>query len=188
MIDASHKSAKARATPSNYCEALGRACRSKACDFGCKLLRERARHPAGLPAAHAMADAAVPETGEGIVPAVRQDPVTYGPESSSELTTESTMLAGHQIVPPAAAKPTKRRTRGTPEGQIDLSSLASDNHLSVLKAALAGLEQVDVIMSMSARMLGIAQAGTALDTLRETKRRLAALIAEVTRADSRTET
>jgi len=88
----------------------------------------------------------------------------------------------------AGDRVTKRRARRSSETPIDLSSLGSSDHLSVLKAALAGLEQVDLVMSMSARMLGIAQTGTALDAMRATKRRLAALIAEVTLPKSRNET
>jgi hypothetical protein len=172
MIDASHKSPKAKASPSNYCEALGRPCRSKACDFGCKLLRERARHPAGLPAAPAMVDVAVPEAPENTILPLQDEPAVLEPAIASPATDPLPMVGD----------PTKkRRARRSSETPIDPSSLASGNHLSVLKAALVGLEQVDVIMSMSARMLGVAPTGTALDGMRETKRRLAALIAEVSR-------
>jgi hypothetical protein len=147
MIDALHKLPKAKPADPHYCEALGRACRSKACDLGCKMLRGRAKQPAVPKAAVAVRAAEPAQAGE-------------------------------------SAPMRERRAKKPSAGSIDLSTLASDDHLSVLKAALAGLEQVDLVMSMAARMLGIAQAGTALEDMRETKRRLATLIAEVGSAKS----
>jgi hypothetical protein len=152
MMKASHKLPRVKPADPHYCEALGRACRSKACEFGCKMLRARRWQ------------AAAPQTAQ--IVAAQDDPVALMPAA--------------ETVPAPHKKPKKPLVE-----PIDLSNRLSGDHLSVLEAALAGLEQVDLVMSMAARMLGIAQAGTALDGMRETKRSLAALIAEVGSAKSR---
>jgi hypothetical protein len=184
MAEVPNKLRAAKSADPNYCEALGRPCHSKACDFGCKELRGgswRAAKPAPVtapdkPVAPDRTDAAEAIDNTVVAPAVSEEPI----QAETGLATEPAPPAAPE---PAVEKPKRRRTRKpksvVPETTVDLASLASGNRLPVLVAALAAMEHIDPVMSMAARMLGVTHSGTALDTMRDAKRRLTALIAEL---------
>jgi hypothetical protein len=194
MTEVSNKSRAAKAVDPNYCEVLGRPCHSKACNFGCKELRGgswRLAKPApepmsAEPPAAGLVNMAGAIDSQVVAPATGEEPARSGTGIATKAPNWKNPTA-----PAAEEKLNQRRSRQSkpviPETTIDLASLASGNKLAVLVAALEAMEHIDPIMSMAARMLGVSPAGTPLDTMRETKRRLAALIAELKETKRQTE-
>ena len=183
MTEVSNKSRAAKADDPNYCEVLGRPCHSKACNFGCKELRGgswRVAKPAPEPMSAEPPSPNPAETIESqvIAPATAEEPARLGTGIATKAPKWEDPTA-----PAAEEKLKQRRSRQSkpvvPETTVDLTGLASGNKLAVLVAALEAMEHIDPIMSMAARMLGVSPSGTTLDTMRETKRRLAALVAEL---------
>jgi hypothetical protein len=167
MTEFSNKPRAAKAVDPNYCEVLGRPCHSKACDFGCKELRGGSWRtakpvPAAPPAPDLVNLAEVMES-----PATAEEPAL----SVTGIATDAADTEYPAASAPAAEEKLKqRRARQSkpiaPEATIELASLATGDKLA---------------------MLGVGQTGTNLDTMRETKRRLAALIAELKEAKRQTE-
>jgi|GEM_PF-5549126 hypothetical protein len=188
MTDTLPKSRAAKAVDPNYCEFLGRICHSKACNFGCKELRGRPWRTTKAPESArtvALEASSVVETDEAS--AALSDPAEtseeIAPDAIREFATDAVEGGPPAVPAPVDTGKKQRRPRPrkalAPAPAIETGALSSGDNLSVLVAALAGLEHVDLIMSMAARILGVSQSGTTLEGMRETKRRLAALIAEV---------
>ena len=163
----------------NYCEYRRRPCHRQACNFGCEELRTR-RKAAAKPAAPAPAAAPI---GPAEPPVTAVEPALDGMAAQSA---GATVAMAEPLAEAASGMKRKRRqprAGRAPDPAAPVAAITerpiSVEKLPVLKAALAGLESVDLLMSMAARVLGVSQTGTALQEIRETKRQLAALVADL---------